>query len=200
MVIRSREPRYSNSPTIRMSARSEVKADGNHRSRSLMAAPIIANGKAMGAVLLAHRSPHFFTYENFRLLRVLSGHIGLALTNARLHAEVRRMAITDHLTGLYVRHYLDEQIKNRQANDDLGSLILVDIDNFKKINDTFGHQIGDQKLKQVALFIYLTFAMKTSRRAGVERNWRSICRVSLNHALQIAERLRKAIIPKPCPR
>ena len=166
-----------------------------------MAAPIIANGKAMGAVLLAHRSPHFFTYENFRLLRVLSGHIGLALTNARLHAEVRRMAITDHLTGLYVRHYLDEQIKNRQANDDLGSLILVDIDNFKKINDTFGHQIGDQVLKQVARVILSNIRDEDiAARWGGEELAIYLPRVSLNHALQIAERLRKAIIRETTPR
>lgn len=198
MVIRSREPVIvSDYPNER---KVESKLMEITRSRSLMAAPIIANGKAMGAVLLAHRSPHFFTYENFRLLRVLSGHIGLALTNARLHAEVRRMAITDHLTGLYVRHYLDEQIKNRQANDDLGSLILVDIDNFKKINDTFGHQIGDQVLKQVARVILSNIRDEDiAARWGGEELAIYLPRVSLNHALQIAERLRKAIIRETTP-
>ena len=88
------------------------------------------------------------------------------------------MAITDHLTGLYVRHYLDEQIKNRQANDDLGSLILVDIDNFKKINDTFGHQIGDQVLKQVARVILSNIRDEDIAARWGERNWRSICPAS----------------------
>ena len=77
----------------------------------------------VGAVLMAHRLAHYFSYNNYKLLQVLSGHIGLAITNATLHAEVRRMVIMDNLTGLYARHYLDEQIKLLQTE---GLLRLVD--------------------------------------------------------------------------
>jgi diguanylate cyclase (GGDEF)-like protein len=122
-------------------------------ARSLLASPILDHGKAIGAILVAHREPNYFSYNNYKLLQVLSGHIGLAVTNASLHAEVRRMAATDHLTGLYARHYLDEHIAVFQKNDSCGSLVLLDIDNFKKVNDSHGHQIGDHILIQVSRII-----------------------------------------------
>lgn len=117
---------------------------------SLIASPIRVDGQVKSVILLAHVREHFFSYENYRLLQMLSIHLGLALTNATLHAEVRRLANLDMLTGLYVRHYLDNIIHERQAHDYCGSLVVVDIDQFKQVNDTFGHQTGDQVLKQVS--------------------------------------------------
>lgn len=119
-------------------------------SRSLIAAPIVVGTEVVGVILVAHISSNFFSYDNYKLLQVLSTHIGLAITNASLHAEVRHMVITDNLTGLRVRHYLNEQIQQRQRTDAYGSLILVDIDHFKRVNDTYGHQVGDKILKQVS--------------------------------------------------
>lgn len=122
-------------------------------ARSLIVAPLLVRGEVIGTIMLAHRSERFFSYENFRLLQVLSSHIGLAIANASLHAEVRRMANHDMLTGLYARHYMDDRIQELQKRDEEGSLIIVDIDMFKQINDTFGHQTGDKILKQVCAII-----------------------------------------------
>lgn len=122
-------------------------------ARSLIVAPLLVRGEVIGTIMLAHRSERFFSYENFRLLQVLSSHIGLAIANASLHAEVRRMANHDMLTGLYARHYMDDRIQEHQKRDEEGSLIIVDIDMFKQINDTFGHQTGDKILKQVCSII-----------------------------------------------
>lgn len=122
-------------------------------ARSLLASPILDHDESIGAILIAHRTPSYFSYNNYKLLQVLSGHIGLAITNASLHAEVRRMVATDHLTGLFARHYLDEHIAAFQKKDACGSLVLLDIDNFKKVNDSHGHQIGDDVLIQVSRII-----------------------------------------------
>ncbi|MDG0812303.1 GAF domain-containing protein [Cohnella rhizosphaerae] len=102
------------------------------RSRSLIASPLLLNGEVIGAIMVTHRQPNHFSYENYKLLQVLSAHIGLAVSNSSLHAEVRRMVITDNLTGLYARHYLNERIQRKQEKDASGSLIVVDIDHFKK--------------------------------------------------------------------
>ncbi|WP_219637671.1 sensor domain-containing diguanylate cyclase [Cohnella sp. CFH 77786] len=122
-------------------------------SRSLLAAPLVLNGDVIGAVMISHREPNHFSYDNYKLLQVLSAHLGLAVSNATLHAEVRRMVITDNLTGLFARHYLNERILRRQKRDASGSLILCDIDHFKRVNDTFGHQVGDEILRQVSQII-----------------------------------------------
>lgn len=122
-------------------------------SCSLLAAPLILNGEMIGAVMISHRAPNHFSYDNYKLLQVLSAHLGLAVSNASLHAEVRRMVITDNLTGLYARHHLNERIVRRQKRDPNGSLILLDIDHFKRVNDTYGHQVGDEILKQVSRIV-----------------------------------------------
>ncbi|MGG6310048.1 diguanylate cyclase [Paenibacillus macerans] len=122
-------------------------------SRSLITAPLIVRGEVIGAIMLAHKQPRFFSYDNYKLLQVLSSHIGLAIANASLHAEVRRMANRDMLTGLYARHYVDDAIQEFQKKDAGGSLIIVDIDQFKQVNDTFGHQTGDKILKQVCSIV-----------------------------------------------
>ncbi|WP_018751603.1 sensor domain-containing diguanylate cyclase [Paenibacillus sanguinis] len=135
-------------------------------SRSLITAPVIVSGEAIGGIMLAHRQPHFFSYDNYKLLQVLSSHIGLAVANAQLHAEVRWMANRDMLTGLYARHYVDNAIQEFQMKDSNGSLIIVDIDQFKQVNDTFGHQVGDKILKQVCQIV-----KGTIRKTDIAARW-----------------------------
>lgn len=135
-------------------------------SRSLMVTPLIVRGEVIGTIMLAHRMEHFFSYENYRLLQVLSSHIGLAIANASLHAEVQRMANQDMLTELYARRYLDDRVAELIKQDDQGCLILVDIDSFKQINDTYGHQVGDRILKQVCAII-----KSTVRKSDISARW-----------------------------
>ena len=136
------------------------------KARSLIAAPLIVRGEVNGAIMLAHREERYFSYDNYKLLQVLSSHIGLAIANALLHAEVRRMANRDMLTGLYARHYVDEAIQQFQKKDSNGSLIIVDIDQFKQVNDTYGHQTGDKILQQVC-----TIVKSSIRKTDIAARW-----------------------------
>jgi len=163
-------------------------------SRSLIAAPILAGSEVAGIIMVGHRMPHYFSYENYKLLQVLSSHIGLAMSNASLHAEVRRMVITDHLTNLNARHYLNDRIQRKQRTDRCGSLILVDIDKFKDVNDTFGHQVGDRILMQVADVIKSSIrGTDTAARWGGEELAVYLPEIRREQAYRIAERIRAKV-------
>ncbi|MEK4275292.1 sensor domain-containing diguanylate cyclase [Paenibacillus sp. FSL R7-0026] len=169
-------------------------------SMSLIASPIRVNGEVKGAILLGHSREHYFSYDNYRLLQMLSIHIGLALSNATLHAEVRRLANLDMLTGLYVRHYLDSVIHERQAHEFCGSLIVVDIDQFKQVNDTFGHQTGDQVLKQVSEIVTSSVRSEdVCARWGGEELAIYMPQVSVRQALDYAEVIRKRVAEETRP-
>ncbi|MFD0713684.1 diguanylate cyclase domain-containing protein [Paenibacillus sp. GCM10027626] len=163
-------------------------------SRSLIATPILVGSEVVGVIKITHKNPHFFSYNNYKLLQVLSTHIGLAISNASLHAEVRRMVITDNLTGLHARHYLNEQIQSRQRKDPCGSLILVDIDHFKKVNDTFGHQVGDRILIAVSEVIRSCIReTDIAARWGGEELAVYLPQIRLEQAYRIAERIRARV-------
>lgn len=163
----------------------------NTGARSLIATPILVESEVEGVIMVAHKNANFFSYDNYKLLQVMSTHISLAITNASLHAEVRRMVITDNLTGLHARHYLNEQIQSRQRKDPLGALILVDIDHFKQINDTFGHQVGDQILVQVSNIIRGSIRQgDIAARWGGEELAVYLPGIRSDQAYRIAERIR----------
>jgi diguanylate cyclase (GGDEF)-like protein len=170
-------------------------------ARSLLASPIMVKGEVVGVILVAHKKPLFFTYDNYKLLQVLSGHIGLAITNASLHDDVRRMVITDNLTGLYVRHYLNEQVTQLQKKDFCGSLIVVDIDLFKLVNDTYGHQIGDKILIHVSDIIRSSIReTDIAARWGGEELAIYLPQITIEQTVRIAERVRMRVQAETDPR
>ncbi len=151
----------------------------------------MVEGEVAGIIMVTHKTPNFFSYENYKLLQVMSTHIGIAVSNASLHAEVRRMVITDNLTGLHARHYLNEQIQSRQRKDRFGSLILVDVDLFKRVNDTYGHQIGDRILIHVSNII-----RESIRQGDIAARWGGeelaiyLPGIRAEQAYRVAERIR----------
>lgn len=160
-------------------------------SQSLMAVPMKTSGTPKGVILLSSKLPHSFSYDNYKMLQMLAPHIGLAVTNAMLHAEVRRLANMDMLTGLYVRHYVDQIIQQHQEKDFCGSLILVDIDQFKQVNDTHGHQTGDEILKSVSNIVRsATRDEDVCARWGGEELAIYLPQLGVQQALEYAEKIR----------
>ncbi|MHA0858197.1 sensor domain-containing diguanylate cyclase [Paenibacillus sp. CMAA1364] len=164
------------------------------KSKSLIAAPLVVNGEITGAILISHQNAHFFTYNDYKLLQALSNHIGISVSNALLHSEVKRMANRDMLTNLYARHYLNDVIKKKQKTDYCGSLIVVDIDDFKLVNDTYGHQKGDNVIKKVSEIIKSTIRVgDLAARWGGEELVIYLPHLGLEKALIMAERIRKQV-------
>jgi diguanylate cyclase (GGDEF)-like protein len=189
LVFGKGEPIILSDYTVKMSISSIFMEKSG--SQSLIATPLIVKGEVTGAILLAHQKSHFFTYNDYKLLQTLSNHIGISVSNALLHAEVKRMANRDMLTNLYARHYLDEIIHKKQKRDYCGSLIVVDIDKFKQVNDTHGHQKGDKVLKKVSEIIKTTI-----RKGDIAARWGGeelaiyLPQLGVKQATFVAERIR----------
>ncbi|KQL20830.1 sensor domain-containing diguanylate cyclase [Cytobacillus solani] len=162
--------------------------------KSIMAVPMTQSGVLKGIALVMHHSPYHFSFETFKLLQSLVHHSTLAVTNSILREELEKMVVTDHLTKLYSRSYLDDKIHQSMNEDHEGTFMMIDIDNFKLINDTFGHQVGDDVIIQVANLINANIrGSDIGARWGGEELAIYLPGVSLTAGLVIAERLVKRV-------
>ncbi len=159
--------------------------------RSLLLVPFIQNGELTGAIAVLDKRQGYFNYENLKLLQLIAQHTSLAITNASLHLEMERLIITDTLTGLNTRKHLNEKTRESMAHHERGSMILIDIDHFKKVNDRYGHLVGDEILVQVAAVLKDCIRSDdVASRWGGEELAVYLPKVTHEVALQIAERIR----------
>jgi len=117
---------------------------------------------------------------------------------ARAKEEAERLAITDPLTGLFNRRFLEEKLSNEliraKAHNNYLSIVMADIDHFKRINDAYGHKVGDEVLKALALILRAnTRENDTVARYGGEEFVILLSNVSKYDAYRIAERIRLEI-------
>ncbi|MFZ6027213.1 MAG: sensor domain-containing diguanylate cyclase [Chloroflexota bacterium] len=126
-----------------------------HLIPSVIVAPLIhPTGQVLGALSLEALEATAFDEDDLRLLVSFAATATTAIYNAQLHAEVQKLAITDALTGLYNRRGFEELGKRelerlRRFGHPL-SAMMVDVDFFKKVNDAYGHKVGDQVIRSVA--------------------------------------------------
>jgi diguanylate cyclase (GGDEF)-like protein len=162
-----------------------------------MAAPLFdAQGQKIGIVALTSRLRTAYTVEDVAFLRTVIGHAAMAIQNATMYELVDALSRIDALTGLHNRREFDRllaQEVSRAQNWRLPvSLLLVDIDHFKQINDDRGHQEGDRALREFARLIQLV--PKTARdaafRTGGEEFAVLLGEVDKAGALAAAESLR----------
>jgi diguanylate cyclase (GGDEF)-like protein len=128
-----------------------------NRVRSSVMAPLAAKGpgsSAFGVISVESSRPGAFGDRDLRVLGAFANTAAVAIDNARLHAEVQRLAVTDSLTGLAnpraFEHALVTEFSRAQRYGYALSLVIMDIDSFKVYNDTFGHPAGNERLKAIA--------------------------------------------------
>jgi diguanylate cyclase (GGDEF)-like protein/putative nucleotidyltransferase with HDIG domain len=116
--------------------------------------PLLLDGAVLGTISLYETQERSFSADEARLLSMLADQVAIAINNARTYEETSRSAVTDGLTGLYNSRYfflrLERELNQARYDQQRLSLIALDVDGLKFVNDTFGHQLGDLLLKDFA--------------------------------------------------
>ncbi len=158
--------------------------------------PLMAQGEALG-VLHVRGKDGAVTGELARI-RSAADHLALGLANLRLRERLRSQALQDPLTGLFNRRYLedrlDREVRRARRRGLPLSLVMLDLDHFKRINDTQGHEAGDRVLQAVAEALETTLrAEDVAARYGGEEFTVLLPATALEEACWVAEKLRGAV-------
>ncbi len=169
---------------------------------SWVGAPVIVKGKVVACFSLAKLETGFYQHMHAEELIVFAGQAALALENARLFSEIQRLAIIDDLTGIFNRRHLFElaerEFSRAQRFNRPLTVIMLDLDYFKRVNDTYGHAVGDQVLLVVAERCKANIReVDILGRYGGEEFTIILPEAGLDEAQIISERLRKHIARMP---
>lgn len=140
------------------------KESPSHWSGSIIGVPIKFKDEILGVMNLSKRVVGKFTRSELRLISLLADQAAVAIFNASLYKRLAQMANTDSVTGLPNRRALDERLQEEwrvaEQTQLPFSVVMMDLDGFKAVNDTFGHNVGDELL--YSLFNFLAQRMRSS--------------------------------------
>lgn len=180
----------------------EAEAGADHPSelpfRRALAVPLKSADRVIGVLSVYGAGAGAFLDDQVQLVHLFADQAAIALENARLYAEVQQLAVVDELTGLYNRRGLvqfGEREFTRSARFARPlSALMIDLDHFKTVNDTYGHAAGDRVLRQVADCLRSKArSVDILARYGGEELLLLLPEADLAQATQVAERLRLAI-------
>lgn len=167
--------------------------------RAVMAAPLVVRGRMLGAISIMDTRPdHHFTPTDLNLLILFAQQAAVAVDNASLFDNVQRLATLDSLTGLFNRrHFFDLARREYERAVRYGhplSAVMLDIDRFKRVNDTYGHAAGDHVLQSVARLLREKLReVDILARYGGEEFVILLPNTTLQGARQVAERLHHSV-------
>lgn len=122
--------------------------------RSAIVFPLAREGQAVGALVVASLVQDEFGQEEIQLLEGIANQTGLAMANAILYSRMQEMATTDGLTGLSNHRFfqvsMSKEIERAKRQELRMATILIDVDHFKRVNDVYGHPVGDDVLRKIA--------------------------------------------------
>jgi diguanylate cyclase (GGDEF)-like protein len=177
----------------------KIGAEERRLVRSLISTPLIVGEKTLGILRVDSPVARHFATDDLRFLRTIADLTSIAIENAQLYERLETMAIKDGLTGLYLRRHMLERLAEEISREILGGrelvFMMIDLDRFKKYNDSFGHMAGDIVLKTVARLMEEQFSDPGDLlcRYGGEEFCILLPDCSKSKALQLAEKLREKI-------
>ncbi len=169
---------------------------------SWLGVPLIYQDRAIGLLAIDSASPNHFTDEDINLAVMFADQVAVTLENTRIFKETQDQAITDALTGAYNRRGLFqfgdfELIRSRRTNRPF-SVLMFDVDHFKRVNDQYGHAAGDQVLRGLAERCRTNArSVDVVCRYGGEEFIIFLPDTTLEAALLIAERMRHVVMDAP---
>ncbi|NFG60765.1 GGDEF domain-containing protein [Clostridium sp. CMCC3677] len=165
---------------------------------SILYIPIIIKNKSIGVISVQSYRKNAYTRNELNELKILSSYIAIALQNGKIFNAVEHFAKYDSLTGMLNRNVIltqgEDILNNRLETKDKFSIIMIDVDYFKKINDNYGHDIGDIVLRDVSAIIKSEIRNTDSLgRYGGEEFLVLLPNINLEEAKKIADRIRKSV-------
>jgi diguanylate cyclase (GGDEF)-like protein len=174
----------------------QMMMDPKAMLKSHLTLPLAVEGEIIGCISLNSDQPNAFDAQDLQFFSVIGYQIASTLTHFQRFSTIKSIAIYDTLTNLYNRRYFEERLggeaqKSFYSGTPL-SLVMVDIDHFKKVNDTFGHTEGDKVLCEIAALLKTSVRKKdTVARYGGEEFILILPEAGLEESSMIAERIRR---------
>lgn len=170
--------------------------------RSYAGAPIRVKGKTVGFLNLESNTPAFYTNLHAERLQTFAEQAALAIENTRLYEEVQKLAVTDHVTEVLNRRGVVElgelELERARRYEHSLSAIMLDLDNFKLVNDAHGHLTGDLVLKGIASRLCSEVRkIDIFGRFGGDEFIIILPEIKLREAKKAAKRLQKSLSEKP---
>jgi diguanylate cyclase (GGDEF)-like protein/putative nucleotidyltransferase with HDIG domain len=193
-VVANRQPMHNCNPGLDFEA---MHLDPGEAYRSATVVPLVKDGEALGALALYSVELEAYTADHARLMEEVAKLLSDAVANSMHHERTEVNALTDLLTGLpnarALRYRFEEEAHRARRHRDTFSLLLMDLDGFKAVNDRLGHQAGDQVLGQISMVLaqHVRSADFLGRYAGDE--FVVVIQANAEEACDAAGRMQRAI-------